>query len=80
MLMSIVILTFGGIHKSQFTVAKLILDQYDFKGSYFVPCDMVGKDSRMNWKDIEVLYNEGHDIEAKGAKNLMTSHLVIWIL
>ena len=52
----LVILTFGDIHKNQFTIARLILNQYNFKGSSFVPRDMVGKDSRMNWKDIETLY------------------------
>jgi hypothetical protein len=56
----LVILTFGDIHKNQFTIARLILNQYNFKGSSFVPRDMVGKDSRMNWKDIETLYEEGH--------------------
>ena len=56
----VVVLTFGDIHKGQFTNAKPILDQYGFKGSFFVPCDMVSKDSRMNWKDIETLYEEGH--------------------
>ena len=41
----VVILTFGDIHKSQFTTAKPILDQYNFKVSFFVPCGMVDKDS-----------------------------------
>ena len=31
---------------------------------------MIGKDSRMNWNDIATLY-EGHNIQAKGAKNLI---------
>jgi hypothetical protein len=56
----LVILTFGDIHKNQFTIVRLILNQHNFKGSSFVPRDMVGKDSRMNWKDIETLYEEGH--------------------
>ena len=67
----VVILTFGDIHKSQFTNAKPILDQYGFKGSFFVPCDMVGKGSRMDWNDIKMLYNEGHDIQAKSDDNLI---------
>jgi peptidoglycan/xylan/chitin deacetylase (PgdA/CDA1 family) len=67
----LVILTFGDIHKNQFTTARPILDQYNFKGSFFVPCDMIGKDSRMNWNDIATLYEEGHNIQAKGAKNLI---------
>jgi peptidoglycan/xylan/chitin deacetylase (PgdA/CDA1 family) len=66
----LVILTFGDIHKNQFTAARPILNQYNFKGSFFVPCDMVGKDSRMDWKDIETLY-EGHNIQAKGARNII---------
>ena len=61
----VVILTFGDIHKSQFTTVEPILDQYGFKGSFFVPCDMVGGTSRMDWKDIKTLYNEGHDIQVK---------------
>ena len=32
---------------------------------------MVGKDSHMDWNDIETLYEEGHNIQAKGAKNLI---------
>lgn len=67
----VVILTFGDVHKSQFTTVKPILDQYGFKGSFYVPCKMVGKDSRMDWQDIETLYNEGHDVEAKSDQNLI---------
>jgi peptidoglycan/xylan/chitin deacetylase (PgdA/CDA1 family) len=67
----VVILTFGDIHKGQFTNAKPILDQYGFKGSFFVPCDMVGEDSRMDWNDIKTLYNERHDIQAKSDDNLI---------
>src|SRR5215510_13802390 len=66
----LVILTFGDIHKSQFTTARPILDKYNFKGSFFVPCDMVGDGSRMDWNDIKALYNEGHDIQAKSDNNL----------
>jgi len=65
----LVILTFGDIRKNQFTIARLILNQYNFKGSFFVPRDMVGKDSRMNWKDIETLYEERH--YTRGARNLI---------
>jgi peptidoglycan/xylan/chitin deacetylase (PgdA/CDA1 family) len=67
----VVILTFGDIHKSQYTTAKPILDQYGFKGSFFVPCDMVGNTLNMDWQEILTLYHEGHDIEAKGADDLI---------
>ncbi|HEY7573297.1 MAG TPA: polysaccharide deacetylase family protein [Nitrososphaeraceae archaeon] len=67
----LVILTFGDIHKSQFATARPILDKYNFKGSFFVPCDMVGEGSRMDWDDIKTLYNEGHAIQAKSDDNLI---------
>ena len=75
------ILTFGDIHKSQYTVVKPILDQYGFKGSFFVTCNFVndsndnnvGKDNgkknetpRMSWSDILALKQDGQDIESKG--------------
>jgi peptidoglycan/xylan/chitin deacetylase (PgdA/CDA1 family) len=37
----VVILTFGDTHKSQFTNAKPILDQYGFKASFFITCSYV---------------------------------------
>ena len=66
--------------KVNLQTAKPILDQYGFKGSFFLPCDMVGKDSRMNWNDIPTWYEEGHDIQAKSDDNLIDLSRVIWIL
>ncbi len=60
-----VILTFGDIHKTQFTVAKPIMDKYGFKASFFVTCNWIGDDIRMNWEEIKTLYDEGHDINSK---------------
>ena len=49
--------------KSQYTNAKPILDKYGFKATFDVVCNYVGKkDGYMNWKDIETLHDEGHDI------------------
>jgi hypothetical protein len=73
-----VILTFGDIHKNQFTLAKPILDRYGFKGSFFVTCGFVGNNnnanvsennnqlSRMSWNDILALQQDGQDLESKG--------------
>jgi peptidoglycan/xylan/chitin deacetylase (PgdA/CDA1 family) len=72
-----VILTFGDVHKTQFTSAKPILDRYGFKGSFFVTCGYVDKNnaivsdnnvqlSRMSWNDILALQQDGQDIESKG--------------
>ncbi len=74
----VVILTFGDVHKSQVTIAKPILDQYGFKGSFFVPCEMVGGDSHMDWNDIETLYNEGHDIEANSGNSAKEMFVRTW--
>lgn len=73
----IVILTFGDIHKSQYTTVKPILDRYGFKGSFFVTCGFVNdndgktnntsnKSLRMSWNDILALERDGQDIESKG--------------
>ena len=62
----VAILTFDDGYKSQFTVAKSILDKYDFKATFFIVCNYAEKDAnnRMNWKDVTQLHDEGHDIEA----------------
>src|SRR5262249_45683364 len=72
---------FGDIHKNQFTIVKPILDQYGFKGSFFVTCgfvkdsnnENVGNDNggkngtpRMSWNDIIALQKDGQDIQSKG--------------
>ena len=75
----IIILTFGDIHKSQYTIGKPILDRYGFKSSFFVTCgfvsDINNKNAennnnnelpRMTWNDILSLQQDGQDIESKG--------------
>ena len=67
----IVILTFGDTKKSQFTIAKPILDQYGFKASFFITCNYANEGDRnpryhMSWNDILALQNDGQDIESKG--------------
>jgi peptidoglycan/xylan/chitin deacetylase (PgdA/CDA1 family) len=66
----VIILGFDDSSKSQFTLAKPILDKYGFKGSFFVVCNYVnagneGRDkTRMTWQDIDTLEEEGDDIES----------------
>ena len=66
----VIILGFDDSPKSQFTLAKPILDKYGFKGSFFVVCNYVnagseGRDkTRMTWQDIDTLEEEGDDIES----------------
>ncbi len=66
----VVILAFDDSSRTEFTLAKPILDKYGFKGSFFTVCTFVntgsaGKDkSRMTWQDINTLQQQGHDIES----------------
>jgi peptidoglycan/xylan/chitin deacetylase (PgdA/CDA1 family) len=66
----VIILAFDDSPKSQFTLAKPILDKYGFKGSFFTVCMFVnagtdGQDkTRMTWKDIKTLQEQEHDIES----------------
>jgi peptidoglycan/xylan/chitin deacetylase (PgdA/CDA1 family) len=62
----VAILTFDDGFKTEFTLAKPILDKYNFKATFFVVCDYVerGANNRMDWEDVLQLHNEGHDIEA----------------
>jgi peptidoglycan/xylan/chitin deacetylase (PgdA/CDA1 family) len=67
----IVMLTFGDTKKSQFTIAKPILDQYGFKASFFITCNYANDGDRnpryhMSWNDILELQNDSQDIESKG--------------
>jgi peptidoglycan/xylan/chitin deacetylase (PgdA/CDA1 family) len=61
-----IIINFDDGWKSQFTLAKPILDSFGFKATFFVVCNYVekGASSRMDWQDISQLQNEGYDIES----------------
>ena len=72
----VVVLTFGDIHKSQFTNAKPILYKYGFKGSFFVTCLWVGSSkSRLTWQDISALQKDGQDMESKAMTPRSMTHL-----
>jgi peptidoglycan/xylan/chitin deacetylase (PgdA/CDA1 family) len=51
-------------------LAKPVLDKYGFKGSFFTVCTYVNQGSagvdksRMTWQDINMLQQQGHDIES----------------
>ena len=65
----VIILAFDDSPKSQFTLAKPVLDRYGYKGSFFNVCTYVnegsqGEESRMSWQDLKTLQQQGHDIES----------------
>jgi peptidoglycan/xylan/chitin deacetylase (PgdA/CDA1 family) len=68
----VLILAFDDSPKSQFTLAKPILDKYGLKGAFFTVCTYVDKGSngtdksRMSWQDIKTLQSQGHEIEPHG--------------
>ncbi len=58
----IAIITFDDGWKSQYEIAKPILDKYNFKATFYLTCDDVGKEGRLSWQEIKQLQNEGHEI------------------
>ena len=62
-----VILVFDRGYKSTFTKAKPILDKYDFKSTIFVACSRTESPKGMNWDQLRLLQNKGHDIQSHGS-------------
>ncbi|MGN6709070.1 MAG: polysaccharide deacetylase family protein, partial [Candidatus Nitrosocosmicus sp.] len=66
----VIILAFDDSPKSQFTLAKPVLDRYGYKGSFFTVCTYVNEGSqgveksRMTWQDLRALQRQGHNIES----------------
>ena len=56
------ILTFDDGMLSQYTYAKPILDKYNFKATFYIICNSVDTENRMNWNNIQTLEEEGHEI------------------
>jgi peptidoglycan/xylan/chitin deacetylase (PgdA/CDA1 family) len=62
--------------KSQFANAKPILDNYGFKATFDVICNNVDeKDGYMDWKEIKMLYDEGHDIGSHSMSHVRLTDL-----
>jgi peptidoglycan/xylan/chitin deacetylase (PgdA/CDA1 family) len=56
------IITFDDGWESQYKNAKPILDKYNFKATFYVIGNDIGKDGRLGWPEIKQLQNEGHEI------------------
>lgn len=57
-----IMITFDDGKKSNYSVARHLLDEYGFTGYFFVSPDLVGTDDYMNWEEIMQLQREGHII------------------
>src|SRR5688500_8239209 len=56
------IITFDDGMLSQYTYAKPILDKYNVKATFYIICNSVDKENRMNWNNIQTLEEEEHEI------------------
>ncbi len=56
------IINFDDNWKSQYANAKAILDEYQFKSTFYVVCDYVGGKNRMTWQQVQTLQDDGHEI------------------
>jgi peptidoglycan/xylan/chitin deacetylase (PgdA/CDA1 family) len=60
---------------SQYTYAKSILDKYNFKAIFYIICNSVDKENRMNWDNIQTLEEEGHEIGSHSMNHQKLSKL-----
>lgn len=70
-----VVLSFDDSTLGQYTIAKPILDKYNFKGTFFMVCNYIGRPEHMNWTQINTLQKEGHDIESHSMSHKHLSRL-----
>ena len=71
----IVILSFDDSTLGHYTMARVILDKYSFKGTFFTVCNFIGTAGHMNWTQINALQKEGHDIESHSMSHKHLSKL-----
>jgi peptidoglycan/xylan/chitin deacetylase (PgdA/CDA1 family) len=69
------IITFDDGMLSQFTYAKPILDNYNFKATFYIICNSVDTENRMNWNNIQTLEEEGHEIGSHSMNHKRLSKL-----
>jgi peptidoglycan/xylan/chitin deacetylase (PgdA/CDA1 family) len=69
------IITFDDGMLSQYTFAKPILDKYNFKATFYIICNSIDKENRMNWNNIHVLEEEGHEIGSHSMNHKKLSKL-----
>ena len=69
------IITFDDGMLSQYTYAKPILDKYNFKATFYIICNSVDKENRMNWNNIQILEEEGHEIGSHSMNHKRLSKL-----
>ena len=70
-----VIITFDDGMLSQYTYAKTILNKYNFKATFYIICNSVDKENRMNWNNIQILEEEGHEIGSHSMNHKRLSKL-----
>ena len=69
------IITFDDGMLTQYNYAKPILDKYNFKATFYIICNSVDKENRMNWNNIQILEEEGHEIGSHSMNHKRLSKL-----
>ena len=69
------IITFDDGMLSQHNYAKPILDKFNFKASFYIICNNVDKENRMNWNNIQTLEEERHEIGSHSMNHKKLSKL-----
>ena len=69
------IITFDDGMLSQYTNGKPILDKYNFKATFYIICNSVDKENRMNWNNIQTLEEEGYEIGSHSMNHKKLSKL-----
>ena len=60
---------------SYLTYAKPILDKYNFRATFYIICNSVDKENRMNWNIIQTLEEEEHEIGSHSMNHKRLSKL-----
>ena len=58
----IAVINFDDSWKSQYENAKAILDEYQFKSTFYVVCDYIDGKNRLTWQQVQTLQEEGNEI------------------
>ena len=74
-----VLLTFDDGHESDYTFALPLLNKYNFKATFFITTDWIGKLGYMNSYQLQVLKDEGMSVQshAKSHSFLDKKHAVV---
>lgn len=69
------VLTFDDGLMSQWEWALPVLDQFQYKGLFFIPAGLVGSPHSMDWSELQALIHGGHEIGSHGFNHVALTAL-----